>query len=277
MFILNSIRVEGSLGGVHKALVSMKKDSQLIEPPVRAEGIGPVDALYSAILKAANRTNEVYLNYFHIVSEEIGAKSFGIATVELIYENKFFRGRDRSENVLFAAGLSLVKALNNIDNGRDIDKITRDNVVQEPDFPGREQIVKIKSYRYSSRYSVEQPSNSSEVRLTFSIREEVTRELYSSGNGLIEAGIKVVNNLSVFQELQPTPTLTQWSVEGLIQGAVDGTNDIGVSIVAVKGVPDLYKGDSQRVDIIYASIEAYIKAMEKYRNSYIDYRSQSRS
>jgi 2-isopropylmalate synthase len=82
----------------------------------RAEGDGPVDALYHAIDEATGSSHDLASYEIRSVSE--GADAVGEVTVLIGYAHAYFRGTARSVDVLQASAYAYVEALNHLERFR---------------------------------------------------------------------------------------------------------------------------------------------------------------
>ena len=78
----------------------------------RADGIGPVDASFNAISKAIGRDFE--LKEFQITAINEGADASGEANIKLHSNAETFSGSGRSSDIICAAILAYISAVNKI-------------------------------------------------------------------------------------------------------------------------------------------------------------------
>jgi hypothetical protein len=264
-----SMNANGEPENSHVATVRMEVDGRPVSGESSAKkAVGPIDAVFQAIFSATGNP-EATLTYFHIKSVGPGIDTRGRATIELQHGSYFFSGESECENVIFAAGESLVVALNKMVNHELCSRVKRIKPFETKELPPNPMplpIITIEGYSYEMRYEVDTVSSISFFWLKYAVGAVPSETLEGCGNGLISAGAQIINQFEVFRELQPT--LTEWSVEG----RSEGTNDIGESEVIIGGK---YPGSWLSTDIIYASIKAYLKAMESYYHGYMKYERQS--
>ena len=76
------------------------------------EGKGAVDALYSAIIKAADQNIELMEYRIHNLGR--GKDSLGKVVVQIKYQDKLYQGKAIEEDVIKASALALINAINKI-------------------------------------------------------------------------------------------------------------------------------------------------------------------
>jgi LeuA allosteric (dimerisation) domain len=185
-----SMNTTGELVNGHTATVRMEINGLPVSSEFGKETVGPIDAVFNAIFIATGCSN-VNLSYFHIKSIGPGIDAVGRATIELQRGSYFFDGESESENVIFAAGESLVVALNKMVNYELCSRVTRIRPFEE----GRSNsnsipapIITIKGYKYEMSYEVDTKSSTSLFWLKYAMGSSPPETLRGSGKclGLIK-------------------------------------------------------------------------------------------